>query len=425
MAKKTDIILKEVLGKVKPSKEELVEIERPLKAFVRHLEKRLKKLKIDAEIFVGGSFAKNTLIKKDKYDIDIFLRFDRKHKQEISNLIEKLLEKTEGVLKVKGSRNYFRFDATPTLFFEIVPVLKVKTPAEAENITDLSYSHVKYVNKKMKSEKMLDEIRIAKAFCYANNCYGAESYIRGFSGYGLELLVYYYGNFLKMIKTLIKSKGKVIIDIEKYHRNKSAVLMDLNKAKLQSPIVLIDPTYKYRNVLAALSEEVFEKFREECRKFLKNPSIKAFETGRINFEKEKTEALKKKEEFILIELSTEKQEGDIAGTKLLKFYNHLEKEINEFFEIKQKGFEYSRKQFARCFFSVKPKKEIIISGPFIDDKKNISAFRKKHQCIFEKDGRIYTREKIEFNLKEFLENWKKKNAKKIIEMYIKGLRVVD
>ena len=39
------------------------------------------------------------MIKKDKYDIDIFLRFDRKHKQEISNLIEKLLEKTEEICK--------------------------------------------------------------------------------------------------------------------------------------------------------------------------------------------------------------------------------------------------------------------------------------------------------------------------------------
>jgi len=53
-------------------------------------------------------------------------------------------------------------------------------------------------------KKILDEIRIAKAFCYANNCYGAESYISGFSGYALELLVYHYKSFLKFIKSMVK-----------------------------------------------------------------------------------------------------------------------------------------------------------------------------------------------------------------------------
>ena len=62
------------------------------------------------------------------------------------------------------------------------------------------------MNKKVRSKKILDEIKIAKAFCHANNCYGAESYINGFSGYGLELLVYYYGGFLRFIKAVSKMK---------------------------------------------------------------------------------------------------------------------------------------------------------------------------------------------------------------------------
>ena len=45
------------------------------------LKKRLKILNIDAEVFVGGSYAKNTMIKKDSYDIDIFLRFSKDHKE--------------------------------------------------------------------------------------------------------------------------------------------------------------------------------------------------------------------------------------------------------------------------------------------------------------------------------------------------------
>ena len=52
-------------------------------------------LGIDAEIFVGGSFAKKTLIKKEKYDVDIFVRFDKKYTEyDISELTYKALKET-------------------------------------------------------------------------------------------------------------------------------------------------------------------------------------------------------------------------------------------------------------------------------------------------------------------------------------------
>ena len=208
---KINSVLNEVLKKVEPAKEDIKLIENSLKDFLDRFKKRLKSLRIDAEIFVGGSFAKNTVIKKDKYDVDVFVRFDKKYdNKEISNLLAKALGKFRNISKVHGSRDYFRLKIGPTFFIELIPVKKIKTLKEAENITDLSYSHVKYINKKIgsgtksqassaknaerKSKKVLESIRIAKAFCYANKCYGAESYIQGFSGYALELLVYYYGS---------------------------------------------------------------------------------------------------------------------------------------------------------------------------------------------------------------------------------------
>jgi len=68
---------------------------------------------------------------------------------------------------------------------------------------------------------------------------------------------------------MAKIKDKIVIDIEKHYKNKQAVLMDLNSSKLHSPIILIDPTYKERNALAALSSETFRKFQEVSLKFLK------------------------------------------------------------------------------------------------------------------------------------------------------------
>ena len=170
MAKKTDSLFREVLERVNPTEKDLFGIGKSLNSFIGKIENRRKKLRIKARIFVGGSFAKKTLIKKDIYDIDIFIRFNKKYqKHDISSLTKKILRNT-GFITLKGSRNYFRIKAGPRIFFEIVPVMEVKNPREAGNITDLSYSHVNYIKRRIKSDKILDEIKIAKAFCYANRC---------------------------------------------------------------------------------------------------------------------------------------------------------------------------------------------------------------------------------------------------------------
>jgi len=424
--KKTEKILKEVLKKIEPSENDLKYIKNYVDIFSQNIKKNLKKFKIDAEIFVGGSFAKGTVIKKDNYDADVFIRYDKKYKnEEISALTKKIIGKSKSISVIHGSRDYFRINYGKNFFIELIPVKKIENPKEYENITDLSYLHVKYINKKIKSRKILDEIKIAKAFCYANNCYGAESYISGFSGYSLELLVYYYKGFMNFIKAMSKiGKEKYIIDIEKQFKNKKNVLMDLNSSKLNSPIILIDPTYKQRNALAALSQDTFEKFRKICKEFIKNPSIKYFEVKKIDIEKVKRDSLKKRREFVLIEVKTDKPEGDVAGSKLLKFYNYLKKEISLFFIIKNKGFNYNGKKSARYFFVAERKKEIIYPGPFIDDEKNSQNFKKEHKNVYEKKDRFYAREKINFGLKEFIDKWKIKNRRIISEMYINNLTYI-
>ena len=281
---KINSVLKEALKKVKPSGKEAGEIEILLKKFTERLRKSIKNLGVDAEIFVGGSVAKGTSIKKKVYDADIFLRFNRKY-EDISNLTEKILKGFKKT-KIHGSRDYFRIKASRKIVLEIVPVLRIKSPKEARNITDLSYFHVNYAKRKF-PKKIIDEIILAKAFCHAKNCYGAESYIRGFSGYGLELLVYHYKSFLNFLKAISKpslnsgNQEKIIIDTEKKFRNKNEILMDVNSSKLQSPVILIDPTHRERNALAALSWETFRKFQKAGRKFLKKPSIRDFEKERV------------------------------------------------------------------------------------------------------------------------------------------------
>lgn len=427
MKKKINSVLKKVLETAEPSESDLKAIDKYVKDFIKKVNQRIKSSKISAEVFVGGSYAKGTMIKKDKYDVDIFVRFNKKYKGEnISELVLKILKDFDNIKRIHGSRDYFRININQSLFFEVIPVMKVNKSRNAENITDLSYYHVKYINKKIKSKKILKEIILAKIFCYANECYGAESYIKGFSGYALELLVYHYGSFLKFIKAMLKSKDeKIIIDIEKHYKRKGNILMDLNASKLESPIILIDPTYKQRNALATLSEETFNKFKSAAGDFLENPRKEIFEFKKKDFEDRKRNASRKKADFILLEAMTDKQEGDIAGSKLLKFYKHLISEIEKFYEIVDKDFYYNGKQGANYFFAVKKKGNILITGPKLEDKNNVKRFKQKHKNTFTKSRRIYAKKKVNNNLGEFIKNWKKNNEKRMKEMYITNLKIIS
>ena len=428
MAKKINNVIKEALLEAKPSGEEIKNIESQTRTFLDKFNKELKNSKINAEIFVGGSFAKKTLIKKEKYDVDVFVRFDKKYIQkDISYLTHGVLKKIKMVEEIKvihGSRDYFKIYTEPWLCFEIVPTIKVAKPKEASNITDLSYYHVRYINKKIKN-KLADDIILAKSFLYANRFYGAESHIKGFSGYSLELLIYYYRGFLGFLRSIAKSKDeKIIIDIEKDYSNKRQILMDMNSSKLESPIILVDPTFKQRNALATLSSEVFRKFREKCREFLKNPDIKFFKLHEIDFKEIEKSAKKKGYDSLLIRISTEKQEGAVAGSKLLKFYNHLVSAIERYFDVKDKLFYYKDEKDADCFFAVKKKEKIILRGPPEKKAEEARKFKSRHKKTFVKSGSIYAEERIDFNLREFLHEWKNKNSRIIKEMYISEIKIL-
>ncbi len=427
MTKKINEVLKEALTEAKPSLKEIGDIENKLKDFLIKLNHKLKSSKIDAEVFVGGSYAKRTLIKREKYDVDIFVRFDKKYiGKDISALTHKILEGIKSnPIRIHGSRDYFKVNVEPWIFFEIVPVIKISKPQEAENITDLSYFHVKYLNKKLK-KGLSDDIILAKSFCHANRVYGAESHIKGFSGYSLELLIQYYGSFLKFIREIAKSKeDKIIIDAEKHYSNKKQILMDMNSSKLESPIILVDPTFRQRNALATLSYWTFKKFKDACREFLENPDIKFFKLKEIDFEKIGENAKKKKYDFVLLRISTKMQKGAIAGSKLLKFYEHLDNSLEKYFEIQEKEFYYRNEQYADCFFVGKKKEGLVIRGPPISKIEEVKKFKEKHKKTFVKSKIIYSKDEAKSNFKEFIVSWREKNREIIKSMYIREIKILD
>ena len=379
-------VLKEELMKISLSNNELSDLNQRANEIV----KKISNGKIQA--FIGGSLAKGTLMKKNVQDIDIFVIFE---KEEDTLTLENILKKNKFDYKmIHGSRDYFHIEQEDVIF-EIIPVLKLD--GEPANITDSSLSHVKFVKKQInKNKKLADEIKIAKAFCYAQNVYGAESYIKGFSGYALELLVIYFGGFEKFLKGIVKlSKDKIVIDSEKQFKNKQQIMQELNESKLQSPIVVVDPTYKYRNATAGLSKETFEIFLDSAKKFLKAPSLKFFEKVEVNSEKLKKEAMKKKAKFIEIHFRTEKQEGDIAGTKMKKFFDFIVSGLERKEQrVLLKAFDYKEGQDAVGYLGVKENNEIEVRGPPKKNKEAVESFKRVRKKIYFKKDIAFAKEKI-------------------------------
>jgi len=383
-------ILKVVLEEISLKQEEEKELNRKTKELVDKIKPFLKKEKI----LLGGSLAKRTLIKKEEQDVDIFVVFqDEKSTDNLDLILNKAKIKAK---KIHGSRDYFQLKERSRLF-EFIPIVKINQ--QNKNVTDFSPLHVSYINKKA-NKKLLDEIKLSKAFCMAQRVYGAESYIQGLSGYAIELLLCYYRTFIAFLKGIQKD---VFIDLEKQFRNKQEAFREINQSKLSSPMVLIDPTNKYRNVCAGLSNETFQVLKLSARNFLKKPSRDFFKVNEFKEEVFIKQEKQKKLKVYAFFLRTERENKDIAGTKMKKFFNFLIRELEEKQQkVVSSEFVYFNGKKVTAFISTKEKSLIEIRGPKQELTQAVKNFKKARKKIYFSRGFAITKEK--FNIKEFFEN---------------------
>lgn len=376
--------MKSVLAKIKPSKSEekkLLEISNEI----------ISKINISGtKVQLGGSAAKNTWLKGD-YDLDFYVKFSKKfNNKNISNILEKeLIKKFNNVSRVHGSRDYFQF-IYKNYFVEIIPIIHIKKADNAENITDVSPLHVKWV---LKHRKKVDEIRLAKAFCKANKIYGAESYIMGFSGYVLEILTIYYGNFKNLISNVAKWKDKTIIDIENYYFGDKDILKNLNASKIQSPLILIDPVQKTRNAAAGINHEKYSLFILKAKEFLSNPSDDFFKPKKFSLDKLKKES--SKDNLIVLNVKPLEGKKDIIGSKLLKCHNLILKQLKlHKFIVKSDGWVWEKKDQALFWYildSNSLSKMVKHYGPPKNYKVRFDKFKKKwdDKKIHEDNNKTY------------------------------------
>lgn len=356
--------------------------------FLRIINAEVKKKKLKATAVVGGSVAKGTFLKGDA-DVDIFVKFDRRYETgKLADYLERCLKKLS-YSRIHGSRDYFQIKQRG-LNYEIVPVYKIKNIKDAVNITDASPFHVEWVGKQIKKNpKLADEIRLAKAFFKSIGVYGAESYIRGFSGYVVEILVINYKGFVNLLRATAKWKDKQIIDI--YNVHKGNALFDLNKAKTESPLVLIDPTQPDRNAAASLSEEKFSYLMKEAKKFLKNPSENAFKRKGPSLEQIRKQA--KQKGWVLLEATLPEGKEDVIGSKLLKVIDYLRSKLmSSGFKIRKSGWMWNRRKSAHVWFVADGRplsKTREAEGPPVKFEQAVINFKKKHKRTFVRGGRVF------------------------------------
>lgn len=378
-------LLPEIVKEIAPGNDERARALEHVNLFLGSLNAQLKRMKVDAKAVLGGSYAKDTWLSGD-YDVDVFVKFDMIHKDEnLSDILERALRKF-GHERIHGSRDYFwvRND----IKYEIVPVLDIKKPSDASNVTDFSPWHVKWVNTVGKKYK--DDIRLVKKFCKAAKCYGAESYIRGFSGHVVDILTIHYKGFLNLLKAASKWKPKVVIDPKNAFKGKA--LLMLNKSKTEGPFVLVDPVQPDRNAAAALTEENLERFISAAKAFLKKPSRDFFVEKEIDFD-----ALGKKGSLVSVDVQTLDDKEDVAGTKFVRAFEHCRDGLSEF-GVLDSGWVWDKRKKGAWWFVLKdlrlPDKKDQ-PGPPVNMADAVKKFKRAHKETFSKSGRVWARVKRE------------------------------
>lgn len=429
----------QVLKKIKPTEKEHEKYTAVVNEILFILNESSKKLKIKCNYFVGGSFGKNTYL-KGKFDVDIFARFDLSYQDNtISSLLEKILLNTKiKFKKQKGSRDYFNFIFGPKgkeIYFEIIPNRNINNPKFAINSTDVSPYHVEFIKKcSEKNPELTNEIRLAKQYFKSKEIYGAESYINGFSGHVIDILICYFTSLEKLILSAKNWNEQTFIDISNFFLSKEDAFKIICDDKL-SNLILVDPILKERNAARALLEEKYFKFIMLAQEFEKF-SLKDFEV----IKKKDAQFIKNSKKFakdsnlkiiiykFKIEITTESE--DIVGSKLLKLQGRI-KNYFEFFDFKvfKDDFFIDMENEICLFIYYLEKQELakikIAIGPKVYMKEDIKRFLNGKKQYFILDSRICIYKKREIIKIEQIEKIPLTEMKKLLGKEMNFVKKVE
>jgi tRNA nucleotidyltransferase (CCA-adding enzyme) len=267
-------LLSDVLEELTPKDYERKKVDQIVRSFKTRISEICKEMKVNARAEVQGSVAKDTWISGDR-DIDIFIVFPKTASiNEVKTLGFEIAKRAAGdnYVECYAEHPYIRafvegyaVDIVPCSEFDP----KSGRPLTAVDRTPL---HTCFINERF-NDRLRAEVRLLKGFLKGINAYGAEIKVSGFSGYLCELLILHYGSFLDVLRGAKYWRPfSTVIDVVKHYEDPKQALKLFN-----SPLVVVDPIDKNRNVAAALSLEKLSLFKLASILFLLKPSKLFFE----------------------------------------------------------------------------------------------------------------------------------------------------
>jgi len=261
-----------VARRIAPSDPERKRVNRVAEELSAKLVREAETSKLQAEVRLHGSVAKDTWLKGDA-DIDIFLRVP------VSLSRADLETRCLGVARraLKGYPIIERFAEHPYVETHVERVRVNVVPCYAvpkgqwHSATDRTPFHTEYVISHLEASQRR-EVRLLKAFLKGIGVYGADVKVSGFSGMLCETLIMYYHSFTRTLEQAQSWRAPVTIDLEHYYAGREGEMLDL----FEEPLVVIDPVDRGRNLAASISSQRLWEFVAAARAFCIKPSTNFF-----------------------------------------------------------------------------------------------------------------------------------------------------
>ncbi|MCX6778141.1 MAG: CCA tRNA nucleotidyltransferase, partial [Candidatus Micrarchaeota archaeon] len=370
-------VFEKVIPKVKPTPEEADEEAE----FARVLIEKIRRtLPAGIGVEMVGSMAKGTDTRGEK-DFDIFLLFPNTYT--IKDLeVMGLMYAKRAIKPHKWEIGYAEHPYLKAKVgkydVEIVPSYKITDVKEMASAVDRSQLHSEYILRNM-PQKMKDDVRLLKRFMRNHDVYGAELKTEGFSGYLCELLVLNYGGIHELLHEAAKWRKPVFIDVEKHYGGKEF------GDKFVTPLVVIDPVDRNRNVAAVVSETSMYRFVHAAREFIRKPSEEFFfRKKEILTASEARRAVgRRSAKLVCLHFKAPDVVSDILWPQLRKARDSMVKQL-ELAGFKLMGADHWTDEDESCaivldFEVWELPKVVKLLGPDVHHEEGIGNFLKKHK----------------------------------------------
>ncbi|MCJ7631610.1 CCA tRNA nucleotidyltransferase, partial [Candidatus Bathyarchaeota archaeon] len=269
-------VCQRVLKEITPKKTEREKTLQFSKNLADKLVRKLQSMEIRVEVHCQGSIAKDTWLAGEK-DIDMFIAVPKNETKEVFQRVLDVVKSFVGKNWIESYAEHPYIEATVEGYkVDFVPCFKIKSAEEAGSSVDRTPLHTAYITKHL-NQQTKNEIRLLKRFMQGIDAYGAEIKVKGFSGYLCELLVIYYGSFLRTLQEMSAWRFDQVIDVENHYKGQIKEM----KRLFNAPLVVIDPVDTNRNVAAAVSRNKMGEVIMASRLFVAKPDSIFFSRDKI------------------------------------------------------------------------------------------------------------------------------------------------